>query len=138
MPLKKMQNWHRLQLNWWGNGLEIWLLTTYQDLERLPFQIEVPGENKLKVAAESQQPSCYVCSEWSQMKVQCPKYKPQHDKKDVVKNQSVKETSIPSDAVSNNDNKNGHLEITRKMAEIAASEVKKMDMGEKNPEVTSQ
>lgn len=49
-------------VNWWRYGLEILIQTTHQDIERVPYGIEVQGENSLKVITKDHRSNCYLCN----------------------------------------------------------------------------
>lgn len=49
------------KLNWWKYGVKIWLFTTFIDIERIPYQIEIPDENSLKEVVEGRKSNRYVC-----------------------------------------------------------------------------
>uniref|UniRef100_A0A0L8HUA5 CCHC-type domain-containing protein n=1 Tax=Octopus bimaculoides TaxID=37653 RepID=A0A0L8HUA5_OCTBM len=68
---------------WWGFGLEMWLFATFEDIERIPYQIEVEDERTLNVVVEGRKPNCYICGERGHMKTKCPLYEftqPQQEK----------------------------------------------------------
>lgn len=56
-------------LNWWSYSLETRLFATFKDIEKLPFEIEMLGENTFKVMVHYRTSNCYSCSGRSYMKV---------------------------------------------------------------------
>uniref|UniRef100_A0A0L8ICM9 CCHC-type domain-containing protein n=1 Tax=Octopus bimaculoides TaxID=37653 RepID=A0A0L8ICM9_OCTBM len=59
---------------WWGFGLEMWLFAIFEDIERIPYQIEMEDEKTLNVVVEGRKPNCYICGERGHMKTKCPLY----------------------------------------------------------------
>lgn len=48
------------QLNWWGFGLELFLLISEEDIKELLESINLTGEKKLHLIVEGRPPTCYV------------------------------------------------------------------------------
>uniref|UniRef100_A0A0L8FZD3 CCHC-type domain-containing protein n=1 Tax=Octopus bimaculoides TaxID=37653 RepID=A0A0L8FZD3_OCTBM len=59
------------------------LFATFEDIERILYQIEVEDERTLNVVVEGRKPNCYICGERGHMKTKCPLYEftqPQQEK----------------------------------------------------------
>lgn len=48
-------------LNWWEYGTELWLCASREDIEYIPYQIEIPSENSVKIVVGRRKPNCYPC-----------------------------------------------------------------------------
>lgn len=52
-----------------GDSLEFLIQATHHDMEWIPQEIEVAGENILKVIVEERRPNCYLCGRRNHIKI---------------------------------------------------------------------
>lgn len=67
------------------------MFVIFNDIEKIPYQIEIPEESSLEMIVEGRKPNCYVCRTY--MKTQCPPYKPSQSERPVEKDKEA-ETEV--------------------------------------------
>uniref|UniRef100_A0A0L8FKL1 CCHC-type domain-containing protein n=1 Tax=Octopus bimaculoides TaxID=37653 RepID=A0A0L8FKL1_OCTBM len=112
--------------NWWGFEFEMWLFATFEDIERIPYQIEVADERTLIVVVEGRKPNCYICGERGHMKTKCPLYEFTHPQQEKTQ---AEEENIVDHTEEKKERQKYETEKTKEKNENGASNPKK---GKKN------
>lgn len=54
----------------------MWLSATFEDIERISYQMEILNESSIKAIVDGRKPNCNLCSKRGHMRIQYPQRKP--------------------------------------------------------------
>lgn len=60
------------QLNWWGFGLELYVMITQKYIQEFPEIIELLNEKQLNIFVAGRPPACNGCGQKWHIKNRCP------------------------------------------------------------------
>ncbi|CAI9726493.1 ---NA--- [Octopus vulgaris] len=89
-------------------------MTTMEDIERFPFQIEIENEKTISVIVEGRKPNCYLCGSRGHIKKECPLYEFTAEQKETQSGENKREKENEHEG-KNSENK--EKEITEKQQE---------------------